>query len=852
MTDVIKLSLQNTWAHKRRLFGTFMAVLIGVGFLSGTLILGDTLRANFDKLFKAGYAGVDLVVRPERDKSGDDNGFAAKTLPASLADEIAKVPGVRVAHAEVTTFGQVLDHNGEPLGGNGPPTLAANWDPDDRLNPYHLIKGRAPVGPDEVILDDETLDKGKLKVGGNATVLLPQQLQVKIVGVAQFGDGSSAVGVTYAFFSDAGTAAHLTREPGTANQIMGAADRGVTEEQLLARVKPVIGSGNEVLTGTAAADEAVDGINKDFLGFLTTFLVVFAGIAVFVASFSIYNTFSIIVAQRSRENALMRAIGATRSQVLQATMVEALVIGIVASVTGLFAGIGVASGLKATFSAFGLGLPAGGLTILTSGVVISLVVGVVVTLGAAIIPARRGSRVRPIEALRASALEAEVPRRRRAVLGTVLAVVGVAVLLWAVLAEPKDPINYAGPAAFLILVSMLVLGPVIARPVAGLIGLPMARLGGITGELSRENAVRNPRRTASTAAALLVGVAIVVLFSVFIASLKSLVTDTVDKTFGGDLVISRGGFGIPSLPPELAGQVAGLDGVDRAVGYSVTQVSIDGKDADFYGAADVPALSRMLDLDVAAGSATRFGPTDIGISQSTADTEGLGVGDRVKVRYGDGTEQRPTVSLIYRNADIVGPYLLPRAATAPHSAFDADAVVFVALERGTSFAEARKEIRPLTNAVGKPKIEDREEYTASVSANLDQLLGLIVVLLALAIVIAAMGIANTIALSVHERTRELGLLRAVGTTQRQLRRMVRWEAVIVSTFGTVGGVGLGIGLGWALARTALAESQSTPFALPVPTLVVILVVGIVIGVLAAVRPSYRAARMDVLDAVSDS
>ena len=533
-------------------------------------------------------------------------------------------------------------------------------------------------------------------------------------------------------------------------------------------------------------------------------------------------------------------------------MVEALVIGVLASVVGLFGGIGVAALLKAAFDAFGLALPAGGLTIKTSGIVIAIVVGVVVTLGAAIVPARRGSRVRPIEALRASALESEVPRTRRTVIGVVLAIVGVGVLLWSVLAEPDNMINYAGPAAFVILVAMLVLGPVVARPVAGLLGAPIAKAGGITGELSRDNAIRNPRRTASTAAALLVGVAIVVLFSVFIASLKSLITDSVERTFGGDLVVANAGFGIPTLPPELAGQIAGIDGVKSAIGYGVAQVGVDGEDPDFYGAVDVPELAKVLDLDIVEGSAADFGDQDVGISEETAKDNRLSVGDSLDLSFADGTKEQGTVAMVYRNADIVGSYLFSRAGTTPHETIKADAVVFVTLDEGASAAQARKDIKQFTDPIGKPKIQDKQEYTDSVAANLDALLGIIIVMLALAIIIAAMGIANTIALSVHERTRELGLLRAVGTTRTQLRRMVRWEAVIVSTFGTIGGVGLGIGLGWALTRAVLADSASSPFALPVSTLVIILIAGLVIGVLAAWRPSYRAAKMDVLEAVSEA
>ena len=869
---MIKLSLQNTWAHKRRLFGTFMAVLIGVGFLSGTLILGDTLRANFTKLFDAGFAGVDVVVRPVQpdDEGGDGggSGVSSLTVPAELVDEIDSIDGVRATVAETETFGQLLDSDGERIGGNGPPTFAARWNPDKGINPYRLIEGDVPVGPNEVIIDKQSAEDGKLTIGDTTGLLLPDRIEVDIVGIAQFGDGTAAVGVTYAFFSDSGTVEHLTRSPGTANRIVVAGEDGLTQVELRNRIETVVDTYNgglgddvaapgaaeassiEAVTGEVAADEAVDDLNADFLSFLTGFLVAFAGIAVFVATFSIYNTFSIIVAQRSRESALMRAIGATRGQVMTATMVEAVVIGVAASAVGFVAGLGFASGLKALFDAFGLGLPAGGLTIKATSIVVGLVVGIVVTLVAAVVPARRGSRVAPIEALRASAVEAEVPKARRGIAGIVLTLIGIAVMIYAVTVHPDLEIETAGIGAAVTLIGVLVLGPVIARPVAGLIGLPLAKIGGITGELSRENATRNPRRTASTAAALLVGVAIVVLFSVFISSAKNLVTQTVDRTFGGDLVVTFGGFG-GVLPPTLAADAAELPGVQTAVGLGFGDMNVNGT-SDFTPLADVEALSGLLDLGIVEGTAGAVVDGTIAISDVYAKDENLGLGDTVPGRYPDGVEEDMEVTMIYTNSDIVGGYLLPRSGYTPHSNLVADFLLFVSAEDGASVTDVRGELKDLVADIGKPDVQDRSEYAESVGAQLNLFLGLVIVMLALAIIIAVMGIANTLALSVYERTREIGVLRAVGTTRRQVRRLVRWESVIVSTFGTVGGVGLGVGLGWVLVQAAFADSEENPFAIPVSILFGILIAGIVVGALAAALPAYRAAKMEVLSAVSAS
>jgi putative ABC transport system permease protein len=851
---VIRLSLQNTWAHKRRLIGTFFAILIGVGFLSGTLILGDTLRDNFNKLFDAGYAGVDVVVRPEKpkDSSNDDGSLqASRTLEASLAQKIEAVDGVRAAVPETQTLGFILGKDGKALGGQGPPTFAASWNPDEGINPYEIVKGRAPTGPDEVVIDDASAKKGKLKIGDTAGVILPTgKIDTKVVGIAQFGSEGGGAGVTWAFFSESGTAAHLTKVPGTANSISVAAVDGVSQEQLKQRIEPVIGSGNEAITGEAIAKETVDDLNKAFLGFLTGFLVAFAGIAVFVGTFSIYNTFSIIVAQRARESALLRAIGATRRQVMNATLVEALVLGVVASVIGFAAGLGFAAMLKGVFAGFGLNLPAGGLTVKPSSIIVGLVVGVVVTLAAAFVPARRGSRVAPVEALRASAIEQAVPRRTRAIAGLVVFLIGVALLGISAGIDPDQQITVAGIGAAVTLVGMLVLGPVVAKPVAGILGSPLAKLG-LTGELARENATRNPRRTSSTAAALLVGVAVVVLFTVFIDSAKNLVTQSVDKGFGGDFVISSGQFGGLTLPPSVAADAAKLDGVDRTVGLGFQPLSLNGDPADWYANADAAKLAGIVDLGITEGSAESVDEGAIGISTGQAETDKVKLGDPIEVVWPDETKQKLKVGMIYDNVDIVGDYLLSRNDYAAHSSIVADRAVFVALKDGASASQVRHGLENLVKDIGKPDVQTREEYAKSVGDRLNLLLGIVIVMLALAIIVAIMGIANTLSLSVHERTRELGILRAVGTTRRQVRRLVRWESVIVSTFGTVGGVALGVGLGAVLVQAAFSDSTTNPFTVSPTTIVMILVLGILVGILASTLPGYRAAKMEVLSAVSE-
>jgi putative ABC transport system permease protein len=845
---MLTLTIKEMRGHGRRLVGTAVAVFLGVAFLSGTLVLGDTLRSNFDDLFADVNAGTDVVVRNATDL-GIEADEPRGLIDRSLVDQVAAVDGVAAAEPQIEGLGQLLGADGDAVGGGGPPQLAGSWTTDADLNAYRLAEGRAPEADDEVVINRGAADDGDLQIGDRTTVLTPEPVEVTIVGISTFGDLDGLGGVTFTAFSLEGAMEHVTKDPEGVSSIAVRADDGTSQDELVARIGDVLPDGVQAESGSDVSTQNADDINELFLDMLTTFLTVFAGIALLVATFSIYNTLSIIVAQRTRTAALLRAIGASRRQVLVSVVIEAAVVGVVASVIGVAGGIGVAGLLKGLFDAAGFALPAGGIVVSSGAVAVSVAVGVVVTLLAGIIPAVKASRVPPLAALRDVAVERTSLSAPRIVAGTILAGIGTAVTSAAALAE--DPsLGIVGVGAVIMLVGVIVLGPVVARPVAGILGAPLARLRGLTGSLARQNAIRNPRRTAATASALMVGVAIVTLFTVFAASLKQSSADTIDRSFGGDLMISTGPFG-SSLSPELASDLRDLPEVDRAVGIGRGYASIDD-DTKEMTVADPAELAAVIDVEVTSGSLADLADDEIAISDGTADANGWTLGDTVPVTFADGAGAELTVGATYDVSDIVGGYVLPTETYAPHTRQPVDSMVVVDLADGTSLAAGQAAVEQVAADYGGPDVEDRDEFAATMSAGADMLLTIIYALLALAIIIALMGIANTLSLSIHERTRELGLLRAVGQTRAQLRSMVRWESVIVATFGVIGGIGLGVFLGWALVEAAgnTPGSVISVFVLPVARLAIVVVVGAIAGVVAGLRPARRAARLDVLGAIA--
>jgi putative ABC transport system permease protein len=847
---MLSISLKSAWGHKRRMLGTALAVFLGVAFLTGTLVLGDTLSRNFDSLFAETTDGTDAVVRnPTTIGRGGNEVEQSGLIDAGLVDEIRDVDGVAAAVPSVEGYGAIIDENGDQVGGNGPPRVAANWIDDPDLNPYELVDGRAPEADGEVVINRGAAEDAGLEVGDTATVQVPAAVEATVVGIATFGEEDGLGDTTYAAFTLEAAQRYVTGGDDRISSVLVKADDGVSQDELVERIAPIVPDGAEALTGAELTEDRIDDINGEFLGMLRTFLTMFAGIALLVATFSIYNTFSIIVAQRTREMALLRAVGAGRRQVLTAIVVEAVVVGVLASVSGVVAGIGVAGLLKAMFDAFGFALPTGGLAVTGGAVVAALVTGLLATLVAAIAPAVRASRVAPLAALRDAAVDRSGSSRARAIVGSAIVALGVAATVASTTMDGDSVVMLAGLGAVAVLAGVVVVGPVVARPLSAVLGLPLARLRrGIGGTLARRNAMRNPRRTSATASALLVGVGVVVVFTVFAASVKTYLSETIDRTFGADLVASAPPFGGGGIDPATAPAVAELPEVDGAVGLGAGAATVDGDDRGVVYA-EPAGLEAVLDLDVTDGDLAGLGDDQIAVAASTAEDEGWSLGDALPVRFVDGSEDTFTVGALYDETSIAGGVVMTRDAWAPHALQEMDTAVFVSLADGVDLDAGKAAVSEVVDRLGGPDVEDRDEYAATQTAGLDMMLGVIYALLALAIIIALMGIANTLSLSIHERRRELGVLRAVGQTRRQLRTMVRDESVLIAVLGTVGGMALGVFLGWALVQAAATSAGVGVFTAPVVRLAVILAVGAVAGVLAGVRPARRAARMDVLDAV---
>ncbi|MER5213077.1 FtsX-like permease family protein [Streptomyces sp. NPDC002838] len=851
MNASVRLSASSLRAHKRRFAGTFLAVFLGVAFLAGTLVMGDTLRASFDTMFGNATSGTDAVVRSADaiTTPGESQGVR-RPVDTDLVNAVEQVPGVAAAAPNIEGAGQLVGANGKPIGGQGPPTLAGNWITDPELNPYRLAEGRAPEKSGEVVVNRGTAERGDLKIGDTTTLRTPDPVRVTIVGLATFGGEDGMAQVTFTGMTRADAEKYLTARPGEAASIQVRAGPGVSERELVDRLTPVLPEGVEAITGQEAAEENTDMISSQFLSLFTTFLLVFSGVALLVATFSIHNTFAIVVAQRTRENALLRALGASRRQVTVTTLVEASAVAVIASAAGLAGGVGIAAGLQALFPAIGFPFPDGALMISALSMALPLAVGIVVCLGSALLPAVRAGRTAPLAALRETAVDQSGASRVRAVTGLGLAALAIAVTLTGVLVSPS--IWPAGTGAVLALASFVVLGPVASTSAVRVLGGPLDRLRGVTGGLARRNALRSPKRTAATASALMIGVAVVSLFTVFGASLKATMDQTVSRSFAGDVAVSTPSFGAggSGLSPRLAGAVQQLPEVDTAVGLGRGVAEVDGRGRALT-VTDPLALERTFDLGKVQGSLDALGTDGIAVTEKEADKQGLKTGDKAQLTFTDGKKETFTVRAVYGQSELAGEYVITRAAWAPHRTQDADTLVAVSFRDGVSTDAGKAAVEKAAAQYGNPEVQTRDEYAQSSAGGIDMMLTLVYALLALAVLIALLGIANTLTLAIHERTRELGLLRAVGQTRSQLRSMVRWESVLVAAFGTVGGLALGAFLGWVLVKASDGASDSAfAFAMPPLQLAVVVLVGLAAGALAGLRPARRAARLDVLRAIA--
>jgi putative ABC transport system permease protein len=846
---MIGICLKQVWAYKRRLTGTLLAVVLGVGFLAGTLLLGDTVRANFDRLFDQANSSSEVLLRSATKVGGSGGQDLSVGIDASLLSRVAHVPGV--AHAEPYLEGsaQLLGSDGKGIGGNGPPTWAANWVRVPSLNPYRLVAGRAPRGADEVVINRGAAKTGHLHLGEVTTLLTPRPVRVVIVGIVTFGSADGLGLSTFTGLALQSAQHYLTSNPSQLSSILLQPAPGVSPGQLIIRLRAVLPPGVQAITGAQLAQENINAINSSFFGFIRTALTAFAVIALLVAAFSIYNTFSIIAAQRIRSAALLRALGATRRQIIGCSIIETLVIGLAGSLAGLAAGIGVAGGLKGVFDGFGFALPAGGLDVKPSTVLFAVAAGLSATVVAGVLPAIRASRVPPLAALRDVAVEGAAPSRPRSGIGAALLLGGVAGTTSAAAAGKA---GLVGVAAVCTVIGVVMFGPSAARTASTVLGVPVAALRGITGSLARQNIRRNPRRTAASASALMVGVAVVALFTVIGASLKASAAQGIDQSLRADLIVSSGGYGAAAggggLSAHLAASIARLPDVRSSTGLSSGNVLLDGISQQVT-AANTAALGQVVKLGITAGTLNPAGADWIAVAKSAASTNHWRLGNTVAVTYPDGASGRLRVGAIYTRTQMVGNYLITQHTWAAHARQLIDGQILIKLRPGTSISAASKAIGAIAAAYGKPQIQDRAQYTTSLTKGINTILGLIYVMLVLAIVIALMGITNTLSLAIGERTCELGLLRAVGQTRSQARALIRWESMLIALFGTAGGALLGTFLGWAVVR-ASASTALAAFSAPPGQLLTLLAVGAAAGVVAGLRPARRAARLDLMQTLA--
>ncbi len=692
------------------------------------------------------------------------------------------------------------------------------------------------------MLDELTAETGEFSVGDRVRILAASgSEEYDLVGLAKFGTSGSIGGATTALFEQA-EAQRVLGVSGKIDAISIRADEGVSEEEIVARISEVLPADIEAITGTEATEEAQTAI-ADGLSFFNIFLLVFAAVALFVSTFVIFNTFSILIAQRTREFALFRALGAARGQVLRSVFLEALIVGLIGSLIGVGLGILLSFGLRAMLAGFGIELPSGGLVLAPRTIILSMVLGTLVTIVASLFPAIRASRITPIEALREASAETWQRNTLRVIIGVVIVAVSGAAILFGLLAPE---ITLAGLGVGLMFVGVIVLGPTIARPVSRLLGGPIARLG-LTGKLARDNSMRNPKRTARTAAALTIGIALVAGITVLFSSLTTSIEDTVAEGFFGDVVVDSGSFGPGGgFSPELAAAVGDLDEVGIASTLRVGVGELEGQ-GDFFVTFDQGAF-EVFDVGLTEGTTELVGE-QILLYENKAEDLGVGVGDEVTVKLPDGLDRQLEVVGIYGDAAVANNQIISHELYETTGAEQLDFAIYVKLAEGATVAEGRAAIEAETAAFPNATILDRDEFVESQSAQLAPLLGLITGLLALAIIIAAFGIANTLRLSTIERTREIGLLRAVGMTQRQVRSTIRWEAVITAVFGSVLGVLLGVFLGWAVIR-ALRDQGVQSFSVPIASLVFIVLAGAIVGLLASIVPAFRASKLNILEAIA--
>jgi putative ABC transport system permease protein len=840
-TLIARKSVRARWG---RTLAILFAITASVSFVVGSFVLADSLRATFDNLFRELNEQVDLEVRAAQAFDSDD---ARDPIDVTIADTIRAVDGVAVAEPIVQRYAQLLDADGEAISPPGGPTFGVSWEGDDGIQGVTVKEGRAPNGPDELAIDKATADTEGFEVGDTVSYLTDVgTFQGTISGTVGLGSADSFGGAQLVAL-DLDTALVHFGADGKVDAIDISVADGFDVTQVQRAIADLLPPQTEVVTGEEVAQETADNVNQ-FVSVFGTGLLVFAFITAFVSAFIINNVFQITIGQRLRELALLRAIGASGRQVRRMISTEAFVLGVLATVFGVLGGLLVARGLIAAFDAAGAGFPDTRTVLQVRTIVVAAIVGIGITMASVIVPSRRAAKIPPVAAMRPE-LGFAAMRSRRLVAGIVVTVVGVTMFLVGLFARPggtRGLVLFAGLGALLLFLGVASLSSTVATPVTRVIGWPIERLFKVPGALARQNVARVPRRTSSSASALMIGVALVSSTAVFASSLRASLVDTLESAVSADYIVTDSGFqGLSPVVSETLAAIPELDAVTPIRGISG---QVDGSTKNF-GAVDPVAFDKLVDPDLQSGTVADLGLGELLLHKDPAADLEASIGSTVDVTFQNGVEQTLTVAGIYGDATfgnwLIGLDTLAEISDAPARDF----FVIAKLADGVDPASGDVAVRAAMEPFPQATVQTNAEFLDSQEAQINQLLLIITLLLAFAILIAILGISITLALGVFERTREIGLLRAVGMNKRQTRRSVRWEAVIVSTFGALVGIIVGTFLGVVLT-VAVPNDVISKLAFNPTIIVAILIGAVVAGLVAALYPSYKASNMNVLEAIA--
>jgi putative ABC transport system permease protein len=850
---VLKTSMRNFFAHKGRMALSAVAVLLSVAFVCGTLVFTDTMNTTFDKLFAT--TASDVTVSPKEAKSDDtpQNG-KPESLPASTLAQVARAQGVKSAEGAVGSSAvTVVNSDNENMGSsNGAPTIAGNWTKSDARS-MEITSGHAPRGPTELMVDADTADKHHLKLGDELrTISVAGDFTARIVGIATFKVTNP--GAAIVFFDTTTAQRELIGATGRFTQIYVDAASGVSDTQLKQNVSQALDGTYKLQTAKENADENRKDVGE-FMNVIKYAMLGFAGIAFLVGIFLIINTFSMLVAQRTREIGLMRAIGSSRKQVNRSVLVEALLLGVVGSILGVGAGVGIAIGLMKLMSATGMNLSTDDLTVKATTPVAGVVLGVVVTVLAAYLPARRAGRVSPMAALRDAGTPADGRAGRvRGLIGLVLTGAGGFALFMAADADKaSDGALLLGGGVVLSLIGFVVIGPLLTGGVVRVISAVLLRPFGSVGRMAERNALRNPRRTGATGAALMIGLALVACLSVVGSSMVASATSELDKSVGADFIVQ----GNQRIVPQAEKAMENSPGLAHVTSYkevAATLTSPDGKtDTSGVTAAD-PTYAQDLRRPTTAGNlSAAYGTNAMSVGSDYAKKHGVHVGDTLSVAFKGGRTAKLKVAAITDDEGVLDQgarYISIETMRryVPADQVPPNTIMFAEAKKGQE-EQAYAALKKTLHGYPQYQVRDQTDYKQELKDQIGQLLNMVYGLLALAIIVAVLGVVNTLALSVVERTREIGLMRAIGLSRRQLRRMIRMESVVIALFGAL--LGLGLGMGWgATAQKLLALEGLNVLEIPWPTIIGVFIGSAFVGLFAALVPAFRAGRMNVLNAIA--